>query len=115
LQPVSGEPLELRATTGGGVSQLWLERERSGSSERIAALRVQRVARSRAHCRRGDPPERRGRRSFRGSGRSGKVVLDELDAHESFRYRFAADDGSCTRWHTAVAAAWIAEGGVLSS
>src|SRR5438445_11565626 len=34
VQPVAGETLELRATTGEGVGELWLELERGGVLER---------------------------------------------------------------------------------
>ena len=113
VQPVSGERLELRATTADGVSQLWLELEREGRSERIEAVRVRRVpaavrpAGEATHLSVAADGSGRGRRP------EWKVILAELDVHESFRYRFAADDGSRTRWHSAVAAAWTAEGGVL--
>jgi alpha-glucosidase (family GH31 glycosyl hydrolase) len=113
VQPVAGRPLELRATTGDDVSRLWLELERAGRSERIEAVRVPRAA-----------PEPRpvgetthlsvaADGSGRGTRPEWRVVLDELEAHESLRYRFAADDGSFTRRHTTVVAAWTAEGGVL--
>jgi alpha-glucosidase (family GH31 glycosyl hydrolase) len=113
VQPVSGERLELRATTADGVSQLWLELERSGRSERIDALRVQRVPAAARPAGEETHLSVAADGSGRGQRPEWKVVLDELDAHESFRYRFAADDGSRTRWHAAVAAAWTAEGGVL--
>ena len=113
VQPVAGRPLELRATTGNDVSQVWLELEQGGRSERIEAMRVPRA----------DPAPRPAGETTHlslaadGSGRGDrpewKVVLDELQAHAPFRYRFAAHDGSFTRWHTAAAAAWTAEGGVL--
>src|ERR1700675_1159427 len=42
-QPVAGNALELRATTGEGVGELWLDLERQGVTERIEASRVSRL------------------------------------------------------------------------
>ncbi|HEY8724001.1 MAG TPA: TIM-barrel domain-containing protein [Gaiellaceae bacterium] len=113
-QPVAGNALELRATTGEGVGELWLDLERQGVTERIEASRVSpldevvRTAQT-THLSAAADGTGRGRRP------EWKVVLDGLSAGERVRYRFAGADGSQTRWHETVTAEWSPTGGTLAS
>jgi len=114
VQPVAGMPLELRATTGDDASEVWLELERRGRTERFAAVRVSRAAPLPLPAGETTHLSVAADGSGRGTRPEWKVVLEGLHPHERFRYRFAAGDGSFTRWHSATAAAWSAEkGGTL--
>jgi alpha-glucosidase (family GH31 glycosyl hydrolase) len=112
VQPVVGVPLELRATTDAGVERLWVELDRNGRTRRIEATAVPRADQT-------APPPPTGHLSAAadGSGRGRrpewKVVLEDLAASESIRYRFVDSEGSSTRRHTAVVADWRLDGGVL--
>src|SRR5258708_1473773 len=113
VQPVAGDALELRATTGEGVDSLCLEIERHGAIERVEAARVPRVddaarAAQTTHLSAAADDTGRGRRP------EWKVVLDDLAAGERIRYRFTGADGSHTRWHATVAADWSPTGGTLA-
>jgi alpha-glucosidase (family GH31 glycosyl hydrolase) len=113
VQPVAGELLELRATTAEGVEELWLELERDGVIERVEASRVSRVeagasAVQTTHLSAAADGTGRGRRP------EWKVLLDGISTDERLRYRFAAVDGSYTRWHTTDVAEWTQTGGTLT-
>jgi alpha-glucosidase (family GH31 glycosyl hydrolase) len=114
VQPVAGTPLELRATTGDGVSQLWVELVRKDGAERVEAARVPRATPAPRPAGATTHLSVAADGSGRGTRPEWKVVLDDLGANESLRYRFAADDGSTTRWYTTAAAAWTADGGALT-
>jgi len=109
-----GEPLELRATTGGGVSQLWPGARASGSSERIDALRVQRVPAAARTAGEATHLSVAADGSFRGSGRR-EGRARRSSTHTIVPLPLRRRRRLVHRWHTAVAAAWIAEGGVPSS
>jgi alpha-glucosidase (family GH31 glycosyl hydrolase) len=113
VQPVAGEPLELRATTGDDVVELWVELDRDGTTERIEATRVAgaRVVVSAApttgHLSAAADGSGKGRRP------EWKVTLDTLAPEERLRYRFADASGWHTAWHSTVVAEWRRDGGTL--
>jgi 1,3-alpha-isomaltosidase len=111
VQPVAGEALELRATAGG-VAALWVEIVRDGGRRRIEATAVPPAGPSAAATSTGHLSA-----AADGTGRGlrpeWKVVLDDLAAGESLRYRFVDAEGARTRWHQVVVAGWSREGGDL--
>jgi alpha-glucosidase (family GH31 glycosyl hydrolase) len=115
VQPVVGNPLELRATTDESVATLWLELQRNGGvTERIEATRVppaDDVARpaQATHLTAAADGSGRGHRP------EWKVVLEGLSAADRLRYRFVGAQGARTRWHATVVAEWLPAGGSLMS
>jgi alpha-glucosidase (family GH31 glycosyl hydrolase) len=113
VQPVAGEPLELRATTENGIAELWLELERDGRTEQIAATLVTPVAEVARTT-----PTGHLSAAADGSGKGQRpewhVSLDRLAAGERLRYRFVAALGPHTPWHSTVVAEWRHDGGTLA-
>src|SRR5258706_14432640 len=112
VQPVVGEPLELRATTDDVRARLWVELERDGRARRIETSAVTRAADPvptplTGHLSAAADGTGRGRRP------EWKVVVNDLTAGERLRYRFVDSEGSSTRWHTAAVAHWLPDGGVV--
>jgi alpha-glucosidase (family GH31 glycosyl hydrolase) len=113
VQPVAGEPLELRATTDDGVTELWVELERAGSMQRIAAAfvppsAVTARATQTGHLSSAADGSGKGRRP------EWKVTLEGLAAGEYLHYRFVDVRGSHTGWYSTVVAEWRHDGGTLA-
>lgn len=108
VQPVAGEPLEIRATADKGVSAVSIELERDGVPQIVQAERADgltsvtsaRPVDERTHlsAAASAPPT--------GDRIPWKVTLRNLVGGEKLRYRFAADTGRPTRWHEVIVASW---------
>ncbi len=109
VQPVAGKPLELRATTSRSAASVEVELMRDGASHRLPAERFDpKVAAAPASghlAAAASAPPSAGRRSWR-------VVLDDLHADETLRYRFLSDEGR-TSWHSVRVGSWRSSGGEL--
>src|SRR5690242_11571217 len=109
VQPVAGTTLELRVTTSISCESVHVELQRGGSALAIAAAEFQPPASEAvgeghlAASTSAQPPA--GRRPWR-------VVLDDLVADETLRYRFVSPEGT-TRWHETTVAGWRRQGGTL--
>ena len=107
-QPAAGQPLELRATTGDGVAQLWLELERDGRSERIEASHMEAVAEDARRPADHAPQRRRRRRSAaearvegRARGpRSGRAPALPVHGHRRLSTRAGIRQSSRSGWPT---------------
>ena len=111
VQPVAGEPLELRATTDPGVDRLELEVERNGRPETIAATQAEvhdiLATGAATHLSAAATGVQRNRKAW-------GARLTDLVPGEQLRYRFSTDGQSATRWHEVVVADWEPAGGSLA-
>lgn len=115
VDPVAGEPLELRATTPHGVDAVVVEIEIDGRAARLTAERFEPDTVARAAGSAEDDShlaaaaaaiDRRGRQAWR-------VEAAGQAAGTRLRYRFRASDGTATRWHAVAVAGWALSGGRL--
>ncbi len=115
VQPVEGEPLELRATTPAGVVAVTLEFQLAGTTTLLPAARFEPSGEAREAGSAADDShlaaaaatvDRRGRQAWR-------AVISGSPAGTRLRYRFTAPDGTATRWHAVIVAGWASVGGEL--
>jgi alpha-glucosidase (family GH31 glycosyl hydrolase) len=114
VDPVEGEPVELRATTPASVAWVAVELEVEGRTSRVQAAPFVMAAEQRepgsaddghlALAAAGAPTK--GRRSWR-------AILPALPSGTAVRYRFVAADGTATRESTFIVAGWSSAGGRL--
>jgi 1,3-alpha-isomaltosidase len=114
-QPVAGEAVELRVTTPASVSAVTVELELDGRPSRLPLERFKPLDEAREAGSAADDGHlaaaaaataRRGRQAWR-------VRVAGAAAGTRLRYRFTASDGTATRRHETVVAAWTPEGGRL--